>query len=234
MKGAPWWPKGPRGEEGEEMPSLFTCTFVRCVFPSCLALVLCFFPGVPVFISSEMPDKPFYNHPPGADYHIPRTGDPGNTQTHFPLLLWFCSQLSPHPQMHVQSGPLHLDGVLQKSCHQIVQVGIRLLIISQWEQQSGKFQFLRIVITPLNYTSHTGLRGVCSFLHASAWMTLLIAVFPTIFDGIYRGHMVPGPAQPNAGTVLWPCLRELLHYLQLSLHFSIYVFLAGAQLMEPL
>uniref|UniRef100_A0AAV2IY45 Small conductance calcium-activated potassium channel protein 3 n=1 Tax=Knipowitschia caucasica TaxID=637954 RepID=A0AAV2IY45_KNICA len=34
-------------------------------------------PGVPVFSSSKMPDKPFYHHPPGTGHHIPRQGDPG-------------------------------------------------------------------------------------------------------------------------------------------------------------
>lgn len=36
------------------------------------------FSGVVVFISSKMPDKPFYNHPPRPDYHISRSGDSGN------------------------------------------------------------------------------------------------------------------------------------------------------------
>lgn len=38
----------------------------------------CSFAGIPIFISSKMPDKPFYNHSPGADYHLPCKGDTGN------------------------------------------------------------------------------------------------------------------------------------------------------------
>lgn len=37
-----------------------------------------FFPGVTVFFSPKMPDKPFYNHSPWVDYHISCQGNPGN------------------------------------------------------------------------------------------------------------------------------------------------------------
>lgn len=35
-----------------------------------------------------MPDKPFYNHSPGPDYHLPCKRDPGN-ETHFFLFFIF-------------------------------------------------------------------------------------------------------------------------------------------------
>lgn len=60
-----------------------------------------------------MPDKPFYNHPPGADYHIPRTGNPGNVQNSLPTPSLAAASSHPHPQMHVRTYLPEFDGVLQ-------------------------------------------------------------------------------------------------------------------------
>lgn len=49
----------------------------------------CSFAGIPIFISSKMPDKPFYNHSPGADYHLPCKGDTGNADALCCCFLFF-------------------------------------------------------------------------------------------------------------------------------------------------
>lgn len=110
-----------------------------------------------------MPDKPFYNHPPGADYHIPRKRDPGNVHNTLPTPL---AAASSHPQLHVRTYPREFDAVLQGEIRH--ENGWDQIIDSQREQQSGKFQFLCSVITQFNSTSDAAAVGPCIFLHANA------------------------------------------------------------------